>query len=279
MKKNLLPALRIFILLTILSSATDGISQSRLYNAVVANNASRAKKALERGENPNGDGNPQQIPIIAATELNYYHMVVLLANHNANINIQNHIGFTALMEAAIQRNNRIMQFLIGKGARLETKANNGASALMVAVAAGNNRGARLLLEAGANPNVTDNNGITPLMRALESGDNPEMIKLLADFKTDLNARTPAGKPAIMVYSYRNRIPAHKELIRLGADINIRDNEGKTPLIKAVLEGNLEMVKLLVESGANREIADNTGTTALDYGAALLEIRQYFDSLR
>jgi uncharacterized protein len=111
------------------------------------------------------------------------------------------------------------------------------------------------------------------------GDNMEMIKLLADFKADLNARTPAGRPVIMVYPYRNRVQAHQELIRLGADFNIQDNEGKTPLIKAVLEGNIEMVKFLVEKGANKEIADNTGTTALDYGYALLEMRQYFESLR
>jgi ankyrin repeat protein len=277
--KVILTTTRLIILLTLILTTSGVWSQSRLYTAVVSDNASRAKRTLERGENPNGDGNPQQIPIIVAAELNLYPMVVLLTNHNANINIQNHIGFTPLMEAAIQRNNRIMQFLIGKGARLEIKANNGASALMVAVAAGNTRGARMLLEAGANPNVTDNNGVTPLMRTMEMGDNLEMIKLLVDYKADVNARTPAGKPVIMVHPYRNRVPAHQELIRLGADMNIQDKDGKTPLIKAVLEGNMEMVKHLVEKGANKEIADNTGTTALDYGYAMLEIRQYFETLR
>lgn len=253
-------------------------AQSRLYSSVMNDNISQAKRAIKRGENPNGDGNPQQIPLIAAAELNYYHMVVFMVNSNANINIQNHIGFTALMEATIQRNNRIMGFLIGKGAKLEIRANNGATALMVGVTAGNTRGTRLLLESGANPNVYDNNGLTPLMRTMEIGTNIDLVKVLVEFNADVNAKTPDGKPVLMVYPYRNKIPAHLELIKLGADVNIRDNDGKTPLIKAVLEGNLEMVKILLDNGANKHLQDNTGTSAIDYAYAQMEMRQFFESL-
>ncbi|MFW6351923.1 MAG: ankyrin repeat domain-containing protein, partial [Bacteroidota bacterium] len=142
------------------------MGQSRLYNAVESDNESRVKRFLKKGDNPNGEGNPRNIPLIAAAEKNLYHMVQLLVENKANINIQNHIGFTPLMEATIQRNNRIMTYLIRNDANLEIKANNGATALMVAVNADNIRGARLLLEANANPNISDIEGNTPLMKTI-----------------------------------------------------------------------------------------------------------------
>jgi uncharacterized protein len=267
-----------FVFLSFLFFSLETYSQSGLYRAVTGDNISRARRALTRGANPNGDGNPQQIPIIAAAELNYYHMIVLLAENNANINIQNHIGFTPLMEATIQRNNRIMSYLVSRGARLEIKANNGATALMIAVNAANLRGARLLLEAGANPNVFDNSGITPLMRAMEMGDNVDMVKLLVEYNADMEARNPEGAPVLMVYPYRNRFPAHRELINLGANVNIQDYQGRTPLIKAVMEANMDMIRFLISKGADRYMKDHSGTSAVDYGMAQMEIRQFLESL-
>ncbi len=282
MRKNqtgfsVFPGILLFSLLILISG--ELISQSRLYNAVMDNNRSRTNRYLSRGDNPNGDGNPQYIPLIGAAEVNHYRIAVILVENNANVNIQNHIGFTPLMEATIQRNRRIMNFLINNGADLELQANNGATALIVAVNANNTREARMLLENGAEPNTTDMNGVTPLMRAMHIGDNIELVNLLVEHEAHMDERNPEGKPVIMIYPYRNRIPAHQELIRLGADVNIQDKEGQTPLIKAVLEGNLEMVKILIENEADPHIKDNTGASALDYALVQMEIREYFDSLK
>jgi ankyrin repeat protein len=268
----------LILLIVSLLLTNEVLAQSRLYNAVIDDNKSKASRFLTRGDDPNGDGNPQYIPLIGAAEKNLYSMILLLNSHKADLNIQNHIGFTALLEATIQGNNRIMGYLIKEGADLELKANNGATALMVAVNAQNTRGARILLEAGANANTSDAKGITPLMKTMEVGDNVELVNLLVEHGADMNARNPEGKPVLLIYSYRNRIPAHQELIKLGADVNIQDKEGKTPLIKAVMEGNLDMVKILIENGADRFITDNSGTSANDYGYVQMEIRQYFETL-
>ncbi|MFP4288600.1 MAG: ankyrin repeat domain-containing protein [Bacteroidales bacterium] len=254
------------------------MGQSRLYNAVESDNESRVKRFLKKGDNPNGEGNPRNIPLIAAAEKNLYHMVQLLVENKANINIQNHIGFTPLMEATIQRNNRIMTYLIRNDANLEIKANNGATALMVAVNADNIRGARLLLEANANPNISDIEGNTPLMKTINLGKNPDMIALLVEFGADVNAKGLDGTPVLMAYPYRDRIPVYKELIAHEADLNITNAEGQTPLIKAVLEGNLEMVKILMEHGANPHIKDDFDASAIDYSITQFNIKQYFDSL-
>jgi len=271
---------RIFILFFtfIVTFPFSSMGQSRLYNAVESDNESRVKRFLKKGDNPNGDGNPRNIPIITAAEKNLYHMVQLLAENNANINIQNHIGFTPLMEATIQRNNRIMSYLLRNDANLEIKANNGATALMVAVNADNIRGARLLLEGNANPNIYDNNGSSPLMKTISLGKNPDMVELLVEFGADVNAKSPDGTPVLMAYPYRDRIAVYKELIAHEADLNITNAEGQTPLIKAVLEGNLEMVKILMEHGANPHVKDNFDASAIDYSITQFNIKQYFDSL-
>lgn len=282
MLKNLTPGFNITLFNLIISLIfifpLHLTAQSRLYNAVISDKMSQASRHLKRGDNPNGDGNPQFIPLIGASEVNHYRMVVLLLENKADINIQNHIGFTPLMEATIQRNHRIMNYLINNGANLEIRANNGATALMVAVNSGNTRAARTLLEKGANPNVTDAKGITPLMKALEIGNNIDLVKVLVEFKADKNALDPNGNPVLMVYPYRNRIPAHRELINLEADLEVQNREGQTPIIKAVLEGNLEMVKLLVEKGADRFKKDHSGASAVDYAITQFEIRQFFESL-
>lgn len=267
------------LLVTILALGDNLYAQSRLYNAVASDNVSQATRFLKRGDNPNGDGNPNYIPLLGATELNIFRMVQLLVSNRADINIQNHIGFTALMEAALQQNHRIILYLIANGANIELRANNGATALMVAVSEGNVRAARTLLEKGANPNVFDAKGLTPLMRAVAIGDNIDLIRVLVEFKADMNATDPEGNPVFMVNPYRNRVAAHRELLILGANPNIQNSKGETPIIKAVLEGNIEMVRLLVERGADRFKKDNSGASAVDYAITQFEINQYFNSLR
>jgi len=138
---------------------------------------------------------------------------------------------TPLMWAcATQRTTELVDQLIAKGARLDTKNMDGGFALFFAARVANPAIVKVLLEKGANVNDTDNGGFTPLMILMEDGkgDMPTLVEL---FKADV-------------------------------DINHRDGVGNTALhIAAFNEVPLESIQFLIDKGADRTILNRDYQTA------------------
>ena len=93
-------------------------------------------------------------------------------------------GRTLLIHAAAYNRKKIVEYLLKNNAEMQLKDNLGFSALHAAVACSNKEIVELLLSHGAPVNITDNLGNIPLFRA--SHNDPEIIKLLVDFGSDYN---------------------------------------------------------------------------------------------
>ena len=144
-----------------------------------------------------------------------------LIEAGANVNIQNNIEFTPLMEAAFQRNNRIMRRLIDNDTGLETQTNKVDPTFMVAINTSNTSAAPILLNAESGIEVKNNRGYTPLMSVIEDGININLINLLIENAAAIESRDEKGNTVIMIHRYRNKIPAVKLLIQHDAEINAK----------------------------------------------------------
>ena len=103
-------------------------------------------------------------------------------------------------------------------------------------------------------------------KILETKADIEVIKLLLDRVTDINAKDNNGANVLMqVVKEKASIEVVELLLKSGADINVKDEVGATVLIHAVWhKASIEIVELLLKSGADINAKNNNGSTALKF---------------
>ncbi len=162
-----------------------------------------------------------------------------LINANANPNIQDHHGNTALMFATNRQMQKIVHALLSAKANPNIQNEGGTTALMVANSIYlPHEGSllqtniiQLLIDAKANPDIQDKNGDTALIHAIK---------------------------------HDNQMSVHNLIVDAKANPNIQNDRKETALIWAVLIKSREIAyDLIVNAKANIELADKFGDTALD----------------
>jgi ankyrin repeat protein len=115
-------------------------------------------------------------PLILACYRNNEAVALFLADKVADINYNSGMG-SALMAAVMSGNEKIIEKLISLNADLNLKDNQGKTALIYAVFFNKNEVVKLLLKAGSDKKITDNDGRTALDYATFN-KNTELIILL-----------------------------------------------------------------------------------------------------
>jgi len=100
-----------------------------------------------------------------------------------------------------------------------------------------------------------------LLAAASLGRYQQLRDLIAD-GADVNAKNPAGKPALSLATYFGNTRCARALLGAGANPNQTDNLGNTPLMDAAAGGRITIIRLLIEAGANVNLKNNMGLTAL-----------------
>ena len=172
-------------------------------------------------------------PVIAATQRGDPAVLRLLIDAGANVNAQDHNGWSALRwagQSSSRHQNQNMTTIIAllESAGARDKAGNKAAVLFEAVLQKNPVRVEEALRRGANPNARDDRGVPPLVYAAR-----------------------LGYPGIV-----------EGLIRAGADVNANPEHGTTPLISAISGGNVETVKALLAAGARIDQPDHLHRTPL-----------------
>jgi ankyrin repeat protein len=217
--------------------------------------------------------------------------VSLLVSAGTDLNVvEATTGQDALMWAAAERHNDVVQLLLDKGARADSKSKSGFTALHFAARTGDIGTARLLLTAGANLNETAVDGSTPLLVAtvrghtalgsflLEQGANPNLggftplHRAAGSWDTELSSRVSDGNEWRVQGGLRGteKVAFVRALLARGADPNRRvapglrgaGEAGSTAFLLAAKAGDAEVMRLLLEHGADPSIVTNQNTTAL-----------------
>lgn len=156
--------------------------------------------------------------LVKAAQLNDLAFVQTAIRHNANLNVKDMNGRTALTESIFWKHPDIAKYLI---------------------------------QAGADPNVKEEDGGgTALISAVDSGF-ADIVKLLIKAGADVNAKTNQGWTALMEAVYRGKLDTVKVLIQAGADVNAKTDNGSTPLSLAIQAGYVDIVHILDRAGAKK----------------------------
>ena len=152
------------------------------------------------------------------------------------------LGDTSALNWCIERSQvemmACLDLLLKAGADPNITADNGDSPLMKACWLGHVAAVERLLQAGANPNHQNQDGFSALMST--SGNHrafPKCLSLLMDAGVDLEARSPKGQTAWLVWARKGQLEAMELLLAAGCDPTCRDHAGKAAwdLVPAGLE--------------------------------------------
>ena len=177
--------------------------------------------------------------------------IKLLIKSNANLNLSDKDGWTALMNAARYQNNSEI--------------------------------VRILLEAGANPNQKNMYGSTALQLGAVYSENPEIVRLLVEAaETNSDEIFKSFIMAITSNHAGENVRTAKIKVFIDAKVPVnRFYEGRTPLMHAAeYSSSTEVIKFLLDSGAIKKMHSTDGKTAFDYAESnkLLKHDKIFWSL-
>ncbi|MDR0140170.1 ankyrin repeat domain-containing protein [Metabacillus idriensis] len=102
-----------------------------------------------------------------------------------------------------------------------------------------------LLFKGANINSKDNNGFSPLYQAASEG-RIKLVDFLIDKGAEIDIRSSNGTTPLIIASCYGHLESVKYLVGKGADINVKEDKGNTALSFAVQYGNEKVALFLKE---------------------------------
>lgn len=190
-------------------------------------------------------------------------------NEGIDVNFQNEYGDAALlyvMRFALYDTNRdLLKHLISEDANLDIQNNKGQTALIQAAGDGDIEACKLLLDNNANPNIENKDGKTALFLASFSWYK-EVVELLINRGANIDHRDKLGKTTLIYMAQRGQKDFVSLLINKKANPNIQDNEGDTAIIKAINNIDLpyhNIIKELIDYKADILIKNNNNKTVLD----------------
>ena len=199
-----------------------------------------------------------------------------------------------LFTAANGNQPKLIEYMLSKGANINSSDNDGCTPLSAAAQAGYLNAVRILIDNEADANLADRYGKTPLDYAIEF-QHPETADLLRSrgggakgkgtifdaAKSCDTARVKAflkenpklldsqdnwgadGRTSLYYAIEHGCTNVAEFLLQAGANVNLATTiEGHAPLHSAVFKGDKGLVNLLLAHGANVNVKDSLGNTPL-----------------
>jgi ankyrin repeat protein len=258
-------------------NVVSSLGETPLHYAATYGSVDSVRVLLERGADPNARNRAGATPLIyGAYNIDRAH---LLVEKGADVNAHAQNGVTPLMVAAsVHGNMATVRYLLGKGADVKATRANGADALQTAALKSEPEAVKLLLAKGADARRADKSGVTALMNAFLNVGDPEMVRLLLEAGSDVNAfNTDGGHRPIgpittfrltpLMYAAPAADPAViATLLKAGAKVNMQDYRKMTALMLAVATDrpHLETVRQLIVAGADVNAQDQFADSVLDW---------------
>eukprot|EP00486_Rosalina_sp_Unknown_P009704 CAMPEP_0201593050 /NCGR_PEP_ID=MMETSP0190_2-20130828/190771_1 /ASSEMBLY_ACC=CAM_ASM_000263 /TAXON_ID=37353 /ORGANISM="Rosalina sp." /LENGTH=567 /DNA_ID=CAMNT_0048052089 /DNA_START=665 /DNA_END=2368 /DNA_ORIENTATION=- len=210
--------------------------------------------------------NEDMTALMLSCQNGHNELVKYLLQRGANVNIQGHHGYTALMFAIENGKIRIFSELIQReDILIGLEGDDGTTILMCAAKGQMVDVVHVALEkeTGVAINAQNFDGNTALMIACQYDSVVVATDLLRNH-CDLDLKNKYQQNALMVCAKHGSSQIAGMLCTLGSNIDERDNEGKTALIYAAMNGYTGIVVNLIKYGADVHIQDEQGLNALEY---------------
>ena len=187
-----------------------------------------------------------------AAGFGHLELVKELLERGASVNLQNSLGWTALMDAAGRGHLSILFVLLHHSASIDLQDIDGVTALMRAADQRQQPCVKALLRAKANPDLQDKCGITALMYATDRGW-PACVLALLRAKANAELLDKDGRTALQCAESNEESKGHTgiaELIRQHAALpctrifeNSRKNLSGRPFEKKIEKSEREEGKI------------------------------------
>lgn len=215
---------------------------------------------LAHGADPNLRG--IRTPLMYAASEGLAPVVTQLINHGAIVDIQNHYGETALMNALYHHEPEVAAILLTRGANPNATSNRGDTPVMLAAQSGDTISLARLIQLGAAVNATNKVGLSALAAAADNG-HTDCARLLLTQGAAVDQHLEDGRTPLYLAIQGRHTDCARLLLEKGANIDARTDVGWTPLMAAAKRGDSVGVDLLIARGAKLDIENDDGDTALD----------------
>ncbi len=224
----------------------DPLAWSALHHAVKSGDAPITQLLLEHQADVNLKTQDGDTPLVLAVKNRKPALVHLLLAAGADVTLAGSDGFTPLMQAAFSGNASSFETLVAqKKVHLGEVDPQGRTLLMLAVRGGSEKIVNFLLARGFRVNVRDRSRATSLMLAAQAGQN-HLLPLLIKRGARINDQTLQGEAALMFAAQAGNAPGVKKLLAQGALVNLRSREGATALSLAFAHAEFEIAKTLLQ---------------------------------
>lgn len=212
--------------------AGGGTLDEELFNAVLADDLTRARYLIGRGADANARNAQHQTPLMTAVMNGYEPVTAVLLDHKADPNAGDNDGWTVLMHAVQRNDPKMVRLLAAHGVDLEAVNRKGVTALAMAAQYDKGPAAVALIESGAKvDSVVGKARYTPLMISAFSGALP-VAQALVQHGAQVNARNEGGLTPFMIAAASNRPEMAVLLLKAGADAALKDDKGRTAMMLA-----------------------------------------------
>ena len=218
-------------------------------------------------------------PFLLAARYGHIDVGNSLLRHGARPDVMDCFGATPLHVAACHGHYRFIDWLILQrplSFKINHRSKNHSTLLHSAAICHNNKDIEPLISRGARIDLTDNNGMTPLhynalnvvktegITKFETMINPSLDIFVWSSKGDLSVSTDSG-------IFQREVPLHVQCLKLieitkaahAFLINKVDKNGRTVLHLAAQNGDECQTTHLLRKGARTDLTDHEGRTPLD----------------
>ena len=226
---------------------------------------------LKAQANPNVIDNGVNKSLHYAAYNNHVEAIKLLTGANANVNISNWEGKTALWLVCdhadmlnLQRSLKSVDILLQRRADPNISCKEGKSPLELCIYKNESTLADRLLKAGADANIPTRGGDTLLHKAAALQSSGIMCLLLPSYRNiDIPAQYKRYTPLHMAID-RESPACTRKLLERGASVTVREGSGKTALHIAAGAKEDSLVEILLQYNANVHESDRYYRTPLFY---------------
>ncbi|KAJ5998507.1 hypothetical protein N7451_006317 [Penicillium sp. IBT 35674x] len=204
--------------------------------------------------------------LLVASYFGIPHVVQVLLDEGAEVNIQDQWSLTALQAASLSGSQQVVLMLIDKGADINARFGFYDTALQAASARGHQQIVEMLLNRGADVNIQGGDYSTALQAASAEG-HQQIVEMLLNRGADVNIQGGDYSTALQAASARGHQQIVEMLLNRGADVNIQGGDYSTALQAASARGHQQIVEMLLDRGAEINIQGGFYNTALQSASA------------
>ncbi len=207
--------------------------------------------------------------LLGAVALKDFVKVDYLVERGADINTRDTGGLTPLMNAVKGGDYELVRSLLAHKADVDAVDRDGWSAVMHAAWLNEPKMIRTMGAGyGANFELAEKlSQSTALGLAVQKGKSLAVVALLDSGANPDSTMGEGGYTPLMVAAKVGNLPSAQVLAQYKADINMQNSNGATALIIAAANNHVDLVSLLVKSGADTTLKNKSDKTVLEVAKA------------